>query len=130
MMYQVTFAEDVDPYDVITSFPSFRRHIATSTLASLVKHAGRLDDALLRSLAARGLWNVCIPDEKEKWGGWAEVLQQVDGSHITEDGVLDFAFGDYEDDEEGRALKVSLEVPLSLQFFEKLVEVIARETFL
>ncbi|KAH7715389.1 hypothetical protein AAVH_17223, partial [Aphelenchoides avenae] len=109
--YNVSFAEDVDPYDAITSFPSFRR-IAFSTLASLVKHFGGPNDALLCSLAVHGVWCVRIPDEK--------VVPHVGESRITEDGVLDFAFGDYEDDEEGRRLETFPEVALTPQFFEKL----------
>lgn len=124
-MPDVTFAEDVDPFEVITSFPSFR-YIALHTLASLIKHIGHVDDALLSSLAAHRVWSVWIPHAKES-GEWATIPYQVGESRITEDGVLDFAFGDYRDDEEGRALRIVPEVPLSPEFFEKLVKVTARE---
>ncbi|KAH7694218.1 hypothetical protein AAVH_38739, partial [Aphelenchoides avenae] len=85
----VSLTDDVDPWDFLGSFPSFRA-LNKSTLG-LLEEDGKSNDAFLRTLAERGIWDhgeCALPAGDEK-------------------SILDYLFGEYEDDERGRKLRVS-----------------------
>ncbi|KAH7702486.1 hypothetical protein AAVH_30354, partial [Aphelenchoides avenae] len=112
---KISIMPGLDVFDLVCAFPHYRT-MNTDTLKLLREHVG-LNDGLLRSLASRGIWsqrdlrtrNVMIS------------RSGMDGKEITEDGILDFAFGDYSGDEGGRRLHVN-EPQISSRFISKLVE--------
>ncbi|KAH7701639.1 hypothetical protein AAVH_31224 [Aphelenchoides avenae] len=105
---EVTVADDVSVLDVLAAFPSVRLLFFDSSshsLRHLLLKRLEINDVFLHLLAIRGIWKVFyLPGEK-----------------LTEAGILDFAFDDYEDDGKGRELYAQ-SVTLSPQFLTNITK--------
>lgn len=112
MLQNVRLDDDVNPLDLLSSFPSFRSLNRGTCL--LLRTRFRADDAYLKALALRGIW-----DHSDLLGVDESILHS--GS-ITDEGMLDFAFGDYGNDPDDRYLVLN-RPSMSPQFLNKLVEV-------
>lgn len=108
-LIDVKFAHDVDPIELFTALPSFRT-LTTAAFDFLGRYVG-YNDALLRSLATHGFWNVPV----------------IENAQVTDAGVLDFAFGAHVDAEGGRRLELSAANKLSPQFLSNVVQVRIRD---
>ncbi|KAH7698461.1 hypothetical protein AAVH_34446, partial [Aphelenchoides avenae] len=104
---EVTVAEDVSVLDLIAAFPSVRLLFFDSSysLRHLLLERFEINDDFIRSLITRGIWKIFyLPGEK-----------------LTEAGILDFAFDDYQDDGKGRELYAQ-SVTLSPQFLTNITK--------
>ncbi|KAH7698110.1 hypothetical protein AAVH_34802, partial [Aphelenchoides avenae] len=107
--------EDVEPLDALCAFPSLRA-LNYSTLQFLCPWPCTVKDEFLSSLASRGIFEIgCVM-------GVPGVFDNgLPGQDVTEDGILDFCFGDYDDGGKERLLHVT-DAQLTSQFVRRLVE--------
>ncbi|KAH7716683.1 hypothetical protein AAVH_15865 [Aphelenchoides avenae] len=89
----VTLADDVNTFDLLLAFPSFRK-LNYNTYDFLKQSVGNGDE-LLKAVAARAAFYL--------FADWP-----LDGSEFSEAAVLDYLFGDYKDDGEVRELEIDL----------------------
>ncbi|KAH7717307.1 hypothetical protein AAVH_15254 [Aphelenchoides avenae] len=99
--------------DALCSFPSLRA-LNKSTFEFVSPWRGPVDDGFLKSLASRGIFEV-----GNVTGPPREVANGIRGQGITEDGIIDYCFGDYDDGGKGRRLHIT-DPQLSPQFIPKL----------
>ncbi|KAH7707833.1 hypothetical protein AAVH_24924 [Aphelenchoides avenae] len=91
----VAFLDPVKPMDLLCAFPS----CAPLDSLSVIRGTVELNDAFLRTLASHGMWRNRANME----------------GHFTDEGIVDYAFGEYADDGRQRVLSVtSSEVTPSL----------------
>ncbi|KAH7695012.1 hypothetical protein AAVH_37935, partial [Aphelenchoides avenae] len=102
----VRLAEEVDPFGVLQSFPTIRT--LTDNALHFLMGSGRFgtqNDALLRALVMHGFWVLC----------------GMSNAHITDEGILDFAFGAYENGKTLRRLQLVVPNGISSRFLTKLL---------
>lgn len=105
---KVIVPNDVNVLDLMAAFPSFRRiFFPTCSLRDLLLERFEINDEFLRSVATRGIWDLGL----------------MPGKKLTDEGILDFAFGDYADDGKGRKANIESVTLLSPQFITKIVKV-------
>lgn len=100
--------------DALCSFPSLRT-LNQSTFEFV--RPWTVNDGFLKSLASRGIFEVGDVRRTP-----FHVANGIPGGKITEDGIIDYCFGVYDDGGKGRRLHVA-DPQLSPQFIDKLVEV-------
>ncbi|KAH7711113.1 hypothetical protein AAVH_21585 [Aphelenchoides avenae] len=111
MLQNVRLDDDVNPLDLLSSFSSFQSLNRGTCL--LLRTRFRADDAYLKALALRGIW-----DHSDLLGVDESILHS---GFVTDEGMLDFAFGDYGNDPDDRYLVLN-RPSMSPQFLNKLVE--------
>lgn len=103
----VTFLDSVKPMDLLCAFPS----CAPLDSLSVIRGTVELNDGFLQTLASQGMWRNRANMEGD----------------FTDEGIIDYAFADYEDDGRQRVLSVtSSEVTSTL--LQKLVKVSGSRT--